>query len=130
MLLRGAEYHHCCHSNLVRDLVIERNIPPAEAELIVHDVLNVFMCTGFTRDTHQYFMKASPVRPGDFIEFFAEIDLLGALSSCPGGDGSLTHSDDVTPCYPLKVEIYQPAGGALAGWQPPARNGYSRGHGL
>ncbi len=45
----------------------------------VHDVLNVFMCTGFTRDTHQYFMKASPVRPGDFIEFFAEIDLLGAL---------------------------------------------------
>ena len=23
------------------------------------------MCTGFTRDTHQYFMKASPVRPGE-----------------------------------------------------------------
>ena len=54
----------------------------------MHDVLNVFMCTGFTRDTHQYFMKASPVRPGDFIEFFAEIDLLGALSACPGGDCS------------------------------------------
>jgi hypothetical protein len=32
-------------------------------------VMNVFMCTGYTRDTHQYFMKASPVRPGDFIEF-------------------------------------------------------------
>jgi uncharacterized protein YcgI (DUF1989 family) len=25
------------------------------------------MCTGYTRDTHQYFMKASPVRPGDII---------------------------------------------------------------
>ena len=32
----------------------------------------------YTRDTHQYFMKASPVRPKDFIEFFAEIDLLVA----------------------------------------------------
>ena len=61
-----------------------------EAERHVHDVLNVFMCTGFERDTHRYFMKASPVRPGDFIEFFAEIDLLGALSACPGGDCGAT----------------------------------------
>jgi uncharacterized protein YcgI (DUF1989 family) len=130
MVLRSVEYHHCCHSNLVRALVAERNIPLAEAELLVHDVLNVFMCSGFTRDTHQYFMKASPVRPGDFIEFFAEIDLLGALSSCPGGDGRLTHSDDATPCYPFKVEIYRPSADALDGWQPPPRNGYSRSHGL
>ena len=42
---------------------------PEQAEPHVHDVLNVFMCTGFTRDTNQYFMKASPVRPGDYIEF-------------------------------------------------------------
>ena len=65
------------------------------------------MCTGFTRDTHQYFMKASPARPGDFIEFFAEIDLLGALSACPGGDCSASHSSDAARCYPLKVEIYR-----------------------
>ena len=50
------------------------------------------MCTGFTRDTNQYFMKASPVRPGDFLELFAEIDLIGALSACPGGDCSASHS--------------------------------------
>ena len=43
---------------------------------MVHDVLNVFMCTGFTRDTGQYFMKASPVRPGDYLEFFAEMIFL------------------------------------------------------
>jgi len=48
-------------------LAAERNLPLVQAEPHVHDVLNVFMCTGFTRDTHQYFMKASPVRPGDFI---------------------------------------------------------------
>ena len=88
------------------------------------------MCTGFTRDSHQYFMKASPVRPGDFIEFFAEIDLLGALSACPGGDCSGTHSSDEARCYPLKVEVYEVADGALAGWRPAQPSRYSRTHGV
>ena len=43
--------------------------------------------------SHRYFMKASPVRPGDFIEFFAEIDLIGALSARPGGDCGETYSE-------------------------------------
>ena len=89
-------------------------------------MMNIFMCTGYTRDTHQYFMKASPVRPGDFIEFFAEIDLLVALSACLGGNCSGTHSDDTAKCYPLMIEIHRPREGALAGWQSPARNKYSR----
>ena len=129
-LLKEVDYHHCCHSNLTRALVAATGKPASEAELHVHDVLNVFMCTGFTLDTHQYFMKASPVRPGDFIEFFAEIDLLGALSTCPGGDCGSSHSDDKTPCYPLRVEIYQPEVGALQGWSPPQCSGYSGTHGL
>jgi uncharacterized protein YcgI (DUF1989 family) len=129
-MLKGVDYHHCCHSNLTRALAAARGMPLTEAELQVHDVMNVFMCTGFTRDTHQYFMKASPVRPGDFIEFFAEIDLLGALSTCPGGDCGSSHSDDSTPCYPLKVEIYQPAAEALQDWASPERSAYSGRHGL
>ena len=129
-MLKGLEYHYCCHSNLTRALAAARNLPLAEAEIHVHDVLNVFMCTGFSRDSHQYFMKASPVRPGDFIEFFAEIDLLGALSACPGGDCGSSHSDDSTPCYPLLVEIYEPHAHALADWVSPARNGYPGGHGI
>jgi uncharacterized protein YcgI (DUF1989 family) len=130
MLLKGTEYHHCCHSNLTRALAAARGLPLAEAERLVHDVLNVFMCTGFTRDTHQYFMKASPVRPGDFIELFAEIDLLAGLSACPGGDCGSGHSDDTARCHPLKVEIYRPDAAALAGWQPWPRNAYSGSHGL
>jgi len=128
LLLKGSEYHHCCHSNLSRALAAERGLPVTEAELHVHDVLNVFMCTGFTRDTHQYFMKASPVRPGDFIEFFAEIDLLCALSACPGGDCGAGHSDDAALCYPLKVEIFRPGGNAPA-WDQPNPSAYSRDHG-
>ena len=129
-LLKQVDYHHCCHSNLTRALAKARQLPLSAAEPHIHDVLNVFMCTGFTKDTYQYFMKASPVRPGDFIEFFAEIDLLGALSACPGGDCGSSHSDDSTPCHPLLVEIYQPAPETLAGWQSPARSAYGGGHGM
>jgi uncharacterized protein YcgI (DUF1989 family) len=129
-LLSGGQYHHCCHSNLTRALADHTGLPLLEAEMHVHDVLNVFMCTGFTRDTGQYFMKASPVRPGDCIEFFAEIDLLGNLSACPGGDCSSEHSSDTAACHPLLVEIFAPAPGALDGWTPPTRNGYDRTHGV
>jgi hypothetical protein len=62
LLLKGTEYHHCCHSNLTRALATARKLPLEEAEAHVHDVMNVFVSTGYTRDT-QYFMKASPVRP-------------------------------------------------------------------
>lgn len=128
-LLQGGHYHHCCHSNLTRALASYTGLPLHEAEKHVHDVMNVFMCTGFTRDTGQYFMKASPVRPGDYIEFFAEIDLLGALSACPGGDCGAEHTSDVAPCHPLLIEVFQPATDALAGWHSPPRNGYDRTHG-
>ena len=128
LLLSGHEYHRCCHSNLIRALASETGLSLDLAETHVHDVLNVFMCTGFTHDTHQYFMKASPVRPGDFIEFFAEIDLLGALSTCPGGDCSSEHSSDTAACFPLKVEIYQTDPGILANCSPPEPSAYSRRH--
>lgn len=128
-LLTGARYHHCCHSNLTRALSAARNMPLAEAEAHVHDVLNVFMCTGFTKDTGQYFMKASPVRPGDSLTFLAEIPLLGALSACPGGDCSSEHSSDEAQCHPLRIDILRPRDGDMAGWQSPAPSGYDRSHG-
>jgi uncharacterized protein YcgI (DUF1989 family) len=129
MLLKGVPYHHCCHSNLTRALAAETGLPLAEAERHVHDVLNVFMCTGFTRDTQQYFMKASPVRPGDYLELFAEIDLIAGLSACPGGDCSASHSSDVARCHPIGVEILRPDAEALAGWSPARANAYDRSHG-
>ena len=129
-LLKNCDYHYCCHSNLTRALARYTQKPTSEIEQYVHDVMNVFMCTGFTLDTHQYFMKASPVRPGDYIEFFAEMDLLGGLSACPGGNCGSSHSDDSTPCYPLLVEIYKTQSNALSNWQPATANRYSRTHGL
>ncbi|MEE9448146.1 MAG: DUF1989 domain-containing protein, partial [Arenicellales bacterium] len=129
-LLTQTDYHYCCHSNLTRALMRAKSFSSEVAETYIHDVLNVFMCTGFTHDTHQYFMKASPVRPDDFIEFFAEIDLLCALSACPGGDCSSTHSNDDTHCYPLLVEIFKPDSSILKSWQALPQQTYSRQHGL
>ena len=128
-LLSDTQYHNCCHSNLTRALADHLGTSLKDAEPHVHDVLNVFMCTGFTRDTGQYFMKASPVRQGDYLELFAEIDLLGALSACPGGDCSTTHSSDTAHCHPLLVEVFKPAKDAMQDWQPPAPNRYDGTHG-
>jgi uncharacterized protein len=122
-LLSGGDYHQCCHSNLTRAFAAHAGRTLADAEPFIHDVLNVFMCTGFTRDTGQYFMKATPARPGDFIEFFAEIDLLGALSACPGGDCGDVHSSDAATCAPLLVEVYAPSALPLD-WTSPKRNAY------
>ncbi|MBF9028979.1 DUF1989 domain-containing protein [Rhodobacterales bacterium HKCCE3408] len=127
LLNDGDAYHHCCHSNLTRALCDGTGLPVAEAEPLVHDVLNVFMCTGFTRDTGRYFMKASPARPGDHIDFLAEIDLLCALSACPGGDCGSTHSSDDAACHPLLVEVFDSA--ATAAHRPPEPARYDRSHG-
>jgi len=123
--LPGLDYHRCCHSNLTRALAARRNWSFDEAEPHVHDVRNVFTCTGFTRDEHSYFMKASPVQPDDFLEFFVEIDLIGALSACPGGDCGSSHSSGAARCHPLKVKLYRPPAGALRDWRSPPVSAYS-----
>ena len=129
-LISDKDYHYCCHSNLTRALVKEKNIKMEDAEKIVHDVLNVFMLTGFTNDTKQYFMKSSPVRPGDYLEFFAETNLLGVLSACPGGDCGSEHSSDAAKCYPLKVTIFDVDKKYLNGMSFSKISSYDRNHGI
>lgn len=120
-----------CHSNLTRQAVMNDGLTESD----VHDVLNVFMCTGFTKDTHQYFTKPSPVDVGDYIEFLAEIDLLVSASTCPQGDVSVACGDeDLEPkCYPLGVEVYKLKDPDLLkkhGWKPSPINGYGGNHGM
>jgi len=129
-LISGNDYHYCCHSNLTRALVKEKNLNINDAEKIVHDVLNVFMLTGFTNDTKQYFMKSSPVRPGDYLEFFAETDLLGVLSACPGGDCGSEHSSNIAKCFPLKVSIWNIDKKHLEGIKFSSPSKYNKNHGI
>ena len=129
LMTGGEESHCCCHSNLTRACVAA-----GMTEEHVHDVLNVFMCTGFTRDTHQYFTKPSPVQIGDYIEFFSETDLWVAASTCPQGDVSLACGAGGEPVvYPLTVQVYDISNPDLlknAGWEPSKVSQYSRNHGL
>ena len=75
-------------------------------------------------------MKASPVRPGDYLEFFAETDLLGVLSACPGGDCGSEHSSDVAKCYPLKVSLWQADKKYLKDLDKSEISNYDRSHGI
>jgi len=102
-MLNGEDFDLCCHSNLVRAVA-----PYRLNELDIHDVLNIFQVTGLTADD-RYFVKASPAKRGDFIEFFAEIDVLCAISTCPHGDLSVQMwgadaGDPLATCRPLGVE--------------------------
>jgi len=128
-LLNGEEFDLCCHSNLVRAVA-----PFRLTELDVHDVLNVFQVTGLTAEG-RYWVKASPARAGDFIEFFAEIDVLAAISVCPHGDLSVpvwgpNAGDALTTCRPLAVEIWEPPRERLRGFTPPPASSYAGAHGM
>ena len=128
-LLTGEDFDFHCHSNLTRAV-----LPYGLTEFDVHDVLNIFACTALTADD-EYFMKRSPARPGDFFEFFAEQDLLCALSTCPAGDLSIPlwgpdARDPIEVCRPLAVEVHRAAEELTADWSPPQCASYRGTHGL
>lgn len=128
-ILSGEEFDYHCHSNLTRAV-----LPHGLTEFDVHDVLNVFQCTGLN-DEDRYFMKACPAEAGDYFEFFAEIDLLCALSTCPGGDLSVPlwgpeARDPIDTCRPLGVEVDAIDPAALEHWHSPSVADYSGLHGL
>ncbi|MCJ1357743.1 MAG: hypothetical protein MMC33_007739 [Icmadophila ericetorum] len=134
-MLTGDDFDYHCHSNLTRAI-----LPYGLNESDVHDVLNVFQVTGLNKDG-QYFMETSPAKPGDYFEFFAEIDILCALSTCPGGDLSAWEwgegkegvdvVDMVDCCRPLGIEVYQLTNTkVLDSWNPPMSPTYHGMHGL
>ncbi|MCZ4513879.1 DUF1989 domain-containing protein [Streptomyces sp. ActVer] len=91
-------------------------------------------CTGLN-DDDQYFMKGCPARKGDYFEFFAETDLLCALSACPGGDLSVPlwgpdARDPLDVCRPLGIEVHRPDPALLDGWTSPRRAAYRNLHGM
>lgn len=131
-MLTGVDDDWHCHSNLTRAVA-----PWGLTEFDVHDVLNVFQCTGLN-DKDEYFMKDCPARPGDYVEMFAETDLLMALSTCPGGDlsvalwgeGAVSEEELVQHCHPIGVEVHRIDDALLGGWSEPERNPYASAHGM
>lgn len=131
-MLSGESFDYHCHSNLTRAIM-----PYGLTEFDVHDVLNVFQVTGLNQDD-QYFMGTCPAEKGDVFEFFAEVDVLCALSTCPGGDLSKwgwakNKGGDpmLETCRPLGVEVYKITDPhVLDKWNPPEPADYAAMHGL
>ncbi|PGH18335.1 hypothetical protein AJ80_04513 [Polytolypa hystricis UAMH7299] len=129
LLMGGESYDYHCHSNLTRAVA-----PWGLTEYDVHDVINVFQVTGLD-DKGQYCMGASPAKPGNYIEFFAEIDILCALSTCPDGDlsqwGWDGNSEMQDTTRPLGVEVYSLTDPTiLEGWKAPEPSKYQGLHGI
>ncbi len=127
-MLSGAPYDFHCHSNLVRAIM-----PRGLTEFDVHDVINLFQVTGLMPDDKRYFMKTCPSTPGDHVELLAEIDLLMAVSLCPGGDLAVPlwgEGSDAEPnCNPLRVQVFDLPERALRNWRPAERAAYEGVHG-
>ena len=84
---------------------------------------------GFTADTGQYFMKASPARPATTSSCSPRST--SSVRSRPARAATARPSTPPMPPPAIRCgsRCWNPPAGALAGWQPSARNGYDRRHG-
>jgi uncharacterized protein YcgI (DUF1989 family) len=80
LVATGDMNHSNCYSNLVSAIA-----PFGLGPEYVHDNLNVFQKTRIDAHTSRYVSEASDAKAGDYVEFFAEMDVLVAVSACPGG---------------------------------------------
>lgn len=73
----------------------------------IHDNLNLYMKSALDPTTGRHLNVRSDAQAGDFIEFYAEIDLLVAFSLCPYGDGSVVPEDWATTPVPVSPVEFQ-----------------------
>jgi uncharacterized protein len=83
-----------CNTNLA-NAIAEFGIP----EDYVHDAFNIFMTTGLDENDRFFFLEPD-AKKGDYMELFAEIDCIVAISACPGISSGPEN-------YPLGVQIYR-----------------------
>jgi uncharacterized protein len=91
-----------CHLQLLR--AIE---PFGLKEEDIRDSISLFQKVRLDPKDGKLYFSRSDSKAGDYIEFFAEIDLLVAVSSCPRGDNSrewTTQEDHAL--LPLRIELY------------------------
>jgi uncharacterized protein YcgI (DUF1989 family) len=65
----------------------------------VHDAFNIFCTSGYD-DRHRLFFMPPAAKQGDYVELYAEIDTIVAISCCPGiCNGGVTRG--------LEVEVFE-----------------------
>ncbi len=98
----GIKGLNSCHINGLNAIA-----PFGLKEENLHDNLNVHMKVEINPNDGQVSVSKSDCVRGDYAEFFAELDLLAAVSACPLGDGSYPNSmPEKMIVGPLEIEIY------------------------
>jgi uncharacterized protein YcgI (DUF1989 family) len=82
LLATGRADHPNCYDHLTM-AVDEAGIPRS----LIHDNVNFFQKTRLNPESHQYETRPSNVQPGDYVELYAELPLVVAISACPMGSG-------------------------------------------
>jgi hypothetical protein len=76
----------------------------------IHDNVNAFAKCRIDPATGKTRSACTAAERGDYIEFYANVNLLVAVSVCPTGDNTVHQS---TALRPLGIEIYE------TGFEPP-----------
>jgi uncharacterized protein YcgI (DUF1989 family) len=79
----------------------------------VHDAFNLFMKTGIDPKDGRLFFEKTDGQRGDYVDLYAEIDLVIACSSCPTGAGDAGLADPIV--HGFAIEIYDLGGVVLPG---------------
>ena len=91
-----------CHVNFLQAIG-----PFGLGESDIHDNVNIFQKMRLDPNDGKKYGARSDSKAGDYIEFYAEIDLLVAVTVCPNGDNTRSWSikgEDVV--LPLRAEVY------------------------
>ena len=85
--------HPSCQGNLAEAIK-----PFGLTEFDVHDPLNLFMTTGLNEEGRPFYLD-SVTKKDDYVELYADIPCIIAISACPGGSSGTKH-------YPLRADIF------------------------
>ena len=92
-----------CHANLLR--AVE---PHGVSEAHLVDNLVVFQKARLDPSDGKWYCARSDSTAGDYVEFYAEIDLLVAVSVCPYGDNTRGWSEpEAGAVLPLRAEVHE-----------------------
>ena len=97
----GRKARNSCRENLLKAI---RTYGLGAEDL--HDNVNVHQKISLADPVRGgMYLAASTARAGDYVEFYAEMDLIVAVSTCPLGDGTVDPTGDLEQVRPLRIEV-------------------------
>ncbi len=73
----------------------------------VHDAFNIFMTTGVNDEDRLFYLEPD-AKKGDYLELYAEMDCVVAISACPSGSSAQPVDSSTTGNFPIGIQIFTP----------------------